>query len=92
MTRLRFIIIFPSSFRHFLQEEDAKKNLQPKGGIQISEILKNGKGVAIVKDVEIHLKLRDRTYELKANTAEEAQRWAKTINVCIDSLSNESRL
>lgn len=88
----RYFILKTSSgeILYYDKEEDAKKNMQPKGGILMGDILKNGKGVTVVKDCEIHLKLKDRTYELKAHTAEEAKRWTDVIRAWIEDSNSSS--
>lgn len=62
-----------------------RQNMKPKGNIEVEELFYDGSGVKVVNGIEIHLKLKSRTFELKAANTEDAKSWVDAINAAISA-------
>lgn len=64
--------------------------MQPKGVIEVSHLVKNGKGAQVVNKREVHLTLKDRVFELRAKSPEDAKSWIDAINAAMKALGGIS--
>lgn len=82
-----FILQEPGQLVYFSTEEAHFAGEQPKGTINVAELLPGGKGVE-VKNGELFLKLSSRTYKLKAKDDADARGWMEDINAWVLYLSS----
>lgn len=84
-----FVLKEPGEICYFADEAEYKSKIKAKGDIQVGDILPNAFGLVMKSKGEFEVKLKERSFELKASTDAEANEWKTSIEAWIDYCKEE---